>query len=156
MLGVLAKIASSRPIAVHVGLLAIRVGIGTSMLALHGWGKIQGGPELWSRLGGAMGQLGIDFAPTLWGFLAAFAEFGCSILIILGVLFRAATGMLAFTMFVAVLRHLNLPADNDASGWSGASHALEFLTVYVGLLLAGPGKYALGTWGRKTDMIESS
>ena len=146
MLKVLSKFTSSGAMAPDIGLLAVRVGIGTLMFTLHGWGKIQAGPELWARIGTAMGALGIDFAPTFWGFMAAFAEFGCSILIVLGLTFRIATGLLAFTMLVAALRHLGLPADADASGWSGASHALELLSVYVGLLLTGPGRFALGRW----------
>lgn len=144
MVHFLLQLISTRAIASGIGLLVIRLGIGISMLVFHGWGKMSGGPERWERIGSVMSTLGIDFVPAFWGFLAAFAEFGCSILIILGLCFRFATGMLAFTMFVAVLRHLNLPPENESSGWSGASHALELLCVYVGLLLAGSGKYALG------------
>jgi putative oxidoreductase len=136
------KALSSEPIDKDVALLVIRLGIGFSMAAFHGYGKISGGPEMWERVGGAMAVLGIGFAPVLWGFLAAVAEFVCSILLILGALFRPAAAMLAFTMFVAVMRHLSLPPESPNSGWNGASHALELLCVYVGLLLAGPGRYA--------------
>jgi len=142
----LSKLLSARPIAADLGLLVVRLGIGTIMLSLHGWSKIQAGPEFWSGLGTAMGDLGIHFAPTFWGFMAAFAEFGCSILIVVGVLFRFATAMLALTMFVAAVHHLGLPADHDASGWSGASHAVELFCVYAGLLLTGAGKYTLPQW----------
>jgi putative oxidoreductase len=97
-----------------------------------------------------MENLGIGFAPAFWGFMAAFAEFVCSILIILGVLFRPAVLTLAFTMLVAALHHLNLPPDNPGAGWGGASHALELLVVYVGLFLTGPGKFAFSLM-RKED-----
>jgi uncharacterized membrane protein YphA (DoxX/SURF4 family) len=50
--------------------------------------------------------------------------------------------MLAFNMFVAAMMHLNLPADNPASGWSGASHALELMVVFLGLFFTGPGRFA--------------
>ncbi len=143
-MGILTKWVSSRGVAPDVGLLALRLGIGTMMAVLHGWDKIAGGPESWSGLGGAMSALGIEFAPTFWGFMAAFAEFGCSILIVLGLLFRVATAMLAFTMLVAAVHHMGLPPESGASGWMGASHALELLTVYVALLLTGPGRFALG------------
>jgi putative oxidoreductase len=149
MLSTLSKLVSIRPLAADLGLLALRLGIGASMLAFHGWSKMMGGPTRWSRIGAAMENLGITFAPTVWGFLASFAEFGCSILIVLGFLFRPATALLAATMFVAALRHLNLPADNEASGWRGASHALELLTVYLALFLTGPGRYALGFRGKR-------
>jgi putative oxidoreductase len=135
---------SNQPIHKDVGLLIIRVGIGVLMLTFHGYGKMTGGPETWTWVGGSMKNLGITFAPVFWGFMAAFAEFVCSILIILGAAFRPATALLAFTMFVAMLMHLNLPADNPNSGLDGASHAMELFVVYVGLMFAGPGRYAFG------------
>ena len=67
----------------NVGLLIIRVGLGVSFV-LHGYPKLAGGPELWGKLGGAMGTLGIDFVPTLWGLVAALTEFGGGILVIFG------------------------------------------------------------------------
>ena len=124
-----------------LGLLILRLGIGLSMMIFHGLGKIKGGPELWTKLGGTMQNLGIDFFPVFWGFMAAFSEFFGSFLLILGVLFRPAAFLLGVTMIVAILRHLNLPPGADGAGWSGASHALELLTVYVALFLTGPGKY---------------
>lgn len=141
-MGPFRKIITTRPVNVDIALLVIRLGVGVSVLAFHGYGKITGGPERWAATGGDMSNLGITFAPAFWGFMAAFAEFFCSILLMLGVFFRPAALLLAFTMLVAVLHHLNLPADNARSGWSGASHALELLAVYVGLFLAGPGRYA--------------
>jgi putative oxidoreductase len=133
----------ARPKFLDLGLLLIRLGIGASMAAFHGYGKLTGGPERWERIGGSMGNLGIDFAPVVWGFLAMFSEFFCSILFGLGLFFRPAAGLLACTMLVAAIRHLSLPPGSENSGWSGASHALELLVVYVGLLLAGPGRYVI-------------
>jgi putative oxidoreductase len=136
------KMFSRSPVNRNLGLLLIRVGIGVIMLVVHGYGKLTGGPEMWTGVGGAMGNLGLDFVPVFWGFMAMFAEFVCSILIVLGVLFRPALLMLGFTMFVAVIVHLNMPAGSPNAGWTGASHALELLCVYAGLYLTGPGKYA--------------
>jgi len=136
------KFLGSESINKDVGLLVLRVGIGLSILILHGYGKISGGPTLWANVGGSMGNLGIDFAPTFWGFMAAFAEFFCSILLILGVLFRPAALLLAATMFVAMNVHLNLPPESPAAGWGRASHALDLMIVYVALFLTGPGRYA--------------
>jgi putative oxidoreductase len=121
------------------------------MLAFHGWGKITGGPETWERVGASMANLGISFAPVFWGFMAAFAEAVCSALLILGVFFRPAAALLAVTMAVAVIRHLSIPAGEAGAGWAGASHALELLAVYAGLLLAGAGRYALMGRARRDD-----
>lgn len=135
------KIVSSFEINRNLGLLVIRIGIGLSMMIFHGFAKIKGGPDLWSKIGTEISVVGINFLPVFWGFMAAFSEFFCSLFIIIGILFRPAAVLLAMTMIVAILMHLNLPADNPAFGWSGASHALEFLAVYIGLLFTGPGKY---------------
>lgn len=146
----LAKILDRTALNADLGLLLLRLGIGLSMLVFHGWAKLTGGTERWTGLGGSMANLGLDFAPTFWGFLGAFAESIGSILLVLGILFRPAAAMLAFTMFVAAVVHLNMPADNPNSGWSGASHALELLAVYVALLLCGAGKYVVPGIGRSS------
>lgn len=151
---IIARIFSSRPIAMDVGLLAVRLGVGLSMAVFHGWGKISGGPDLWTRVGAGMSNLGIDFLPGFWGFMAAFAEFGCSILLVVGIFFRPAATLLAFTMLVAALRHLNLPADAANAGWKGASHALELLAVYVGLLFCGPGRYATASLFKRFSAVD--
>lgn len=127
-----------------VGLALVRLGVGTSMMVFHGYGKITAGPERWQAIGGSMQNLGISFAPTFWGFMAAFSEFFGSLLLLLGLFFRPATALLASTMLVAVIRHLNIPAGEPGAGWSAASHALELFCVYVALFLTGPGRYALG------------
>ena len=136
-------LTSRNEINIDVGLLVIRIVIGLSMMIFHGFSKIKGGPEIWKEIGGDIGVLGINFLPVFWGFMAGFAEFFCSFLLILGVLFRPAAILLVCTMFVAVVVHLNLPPESPAAGWKGASHALELLAVYVGLFFTGPGKYKL-------------
>ncbi|MBD3334926.1 MAG: DoxX family membrane protein [Candidatus Eisenbacteria bacterium] len=125
------------------GLLVLRLGVGFSMAAFHGYRKLMGGPELWTGLGGYMENLGIGFLPVFWGFMAMFAEFFGSLALMLGFFFRPAALLLTATMFVAVTRHLNLPPEADGAGWRGASHALELGAVFLGLFLAGPGKYSV-------------
>lgn len=139
----LKKFLSKEAVNKDLGLFILRLGVGLSMAIFHGYGKIAGGPERWERIGGAIGNLGISFLPTLWGFLAAFSEFFCSIFLILGILFRPAALFLACTMFIATLNHLNLPADAPNSGFSGASHAIELMAVYIALLFLGSGKFTV-------------
>ena len=139
----LKRFFSSDEISKDFGLLLVRLGVGLSVVIFHGYAKITGGPELWEKIGANMDKVHITWYPVFWGFMAGFAEAVCSCLLIVGVLFRPATFLLAFTMLVAVLRHLSLPADNPNAGWSGASHALELLSVYVCLFFTGPGKFSL-------------
>jgi putative oxidoreductase len=127
--------------AKDVGLLFLRVIVGLSMATFHGWSKISGGPELWKQIGMSMGNFGVHTVPVFWGFMSGFAEFGCSCLLALGVFFRPAALVLAINMVVAVSSHLT--RTGQGAGWAGASHALELFSVYVALLLIGPGKFAL-------------
>jgi len=60
----------------------------------------------------------------------------------LGPLFRFATLLLAFNMFVAIMMHVNLPAENPSSGFPGAEKAMLYLVVYLGLFFTGPGRFA--------------
>lgn len=136
------RMTTSAPVSVDFGLLLLRIGIGLSMFIFHGFDKITAGPERWEAIGHNMSMFGITFAPVFWGFMAAFAESVCSLLLILGPLFRLAALLLAFNMLVASMRHLGLPAENPNSGWAGASHALEYLTVYLALYFTGSGRFA--------------
>ena len=120
-----------------IGLLVLRLGIGAIYIG-HGAPKILGGPELWEKLGMAMGNLGITFMPTFWGFMAASSEFFGAIFLILGLLFRPATFFMAFTMTVAVIMHLS-----NGDGYTVFSHPLKGLVVFIALFIMGPGKYAL-------------
>ena len=142
------RLFSSEEISRDLGLLLLRLGVGLSVAVFHGYGKITGGVEAWTSIGGSMSNLNVEYYPVFWGFMAGFAEFVCSCLLILGVLFRPATFLLAFTMFVAAMHHLHLPADKPNAGWSGASHALELMSIYLCLMFTGPGKYSLTMRGR--------
>lgn len=119
-----------------LGLLLLRVGIGV-MFMVHGYPKLLGGPDAWAGLGGVMGKVGLNFAPALWGFLAALAEFGGGLLLALGLFFRVASLGLLVTMIMATVMHLS-----KGDGFSDYSHALESAFVFLGLLFAGPGRYS--------------
>jgi len=137
------KALSNRPVHVDFGILILRVGFGVLMAWHHGWGKITGGAERWTGIGGAMENLGISFGHTFFGVMGAFSESVCAVLIVLGLLFRPATLLLGFTMFVAAMNHLNMPADNPRGGWGGASHAMELMVVCVALFFMGAGRFSL-------------
>jgi len=123
------------------GLLILRVGIGFMFVWAHGWAKINGGPEQWEQLGGAIGALGVPvFLPTFWGFMAAFAEFGGGILLALGLLYRPASFLLLCTMIVAAAMHIN-----NGDPLVQTSRPIEMAILFLALLLIGPGRYSLDT-----------
>lgn len=119
------------------GLLLLRVGIGV-MYLYHGFPKIMGGPEKWTKLGSAMQFVGVSAIPVFWGFMAAVSEFGGALLLIAGLFFRPACIFLAITMAVAASMHLG-----KGDGLQVASHAIENGVMFVGLLFIGPGRYSL-------------
>jgi putative oxidoreductase len=120
-----------------LGLLIIRVGIGL-MFMIHGYPKLTGGSEMWTQIGSAMSNVGINFGHTVFGGLAAIAEFGGGLCILLGIFFRPALCMLVFTMIIAAAMHLS-----SGDGIMGASHAIESAIVFVGLYISGAGSYTL-------------
>ncbi len=119
------------------GLLLLRVGIGV-MFMIHGWPKLAGGAAKWAKLGGAMAKLGLDFAPTMWGFMAACSEFFGGLLLAIGLFFRPAAAALLSTMVVASIMHLR-----NGDSFTSASHAIEAGILFAALILIGPGRYAL-------------
>lgn len=119
------------------GLLILRLGIG-GMFVAHGLPKLLAGSEVWTGLGGAMKALGIDFAPTAWGFMAAVSETLGGALLALGFFSRTACVFLLSTMLVAIAMHLT-----RGDSFVKASHAIEAAILFFSLIWIGPGKYAL-------------
>jgi len=129
---------ASRWSSVDLALVVLRIGIGVSFVLAYGWPKLMGGPETWADLGQNMALFGITFWPVFWGFMAAATEFVGGILLMGGLLFRPVLGLLLFTMFVAASSHI-------AAG-EGPWHATEMATVFVALLLTGPGRYSIDAY----------
>lgn len=120
-----------------LGLLVLRVGAGGVMALIHGYAKLTGGPELWEKLGGAMGRFGIQFFPVFWGFMAMAAEFFGGILVMIGLLHRIAALLVALTMVVASVTKI------ANEGWANAGYPLVMLFVFAAMVLLGPGKYSV-------------
>ncbi len=125
------------PIAIHVGLLILRLGIGAAFM-FYGIPKLLGGPDKWAGLGQAMGSVGITFAPAFWGFMAAISMALGGLLLILGLAVRPAAALMCATMLVATLMHLRAgdPASNTL-------HAAEMALVFLALVFTGAGRYHL-------------
>ena len=131
------KIFKTSAGSIHFALLVIRVGFGIIFM-FHGWPKITGGVETWTWLGGAMGNIGLGFAPAFWGFLAAIAEFVGGLFLILGLLTRPFAAMMLFTMIMATIMHV---ANNDPQ--SAILHTTKGIAVFTGFLFSGAGKYSI-------------
>ncbi len=121
----------------NTGLLILRVGLGIMMM-IHGLPKIMDGVDGWTKLGGSMKVIHIDFLPVVWGFMAAISEGVGGFLLILGLFFRPVNILLVITMVIAALVHFN-----KGDGIDGASHAIELAIVFFALVFIGPGKYSV-------------
>ncbi len=126
-------------------LLFVRLGIGLSYIFVHGGKKLLGGPERWESTGKAIQNLGIEFFPVFWGFMAAFSETIGGLLIVLGFLFRPAATLILITMFVAATRHFS-----DGDPLSKIAYPIEMGMVMILFLFIGAGKYSFDYkfWGK--------
>ena len=117
----------SNPLIIDIVLLIIRIFVGFAMLS-HGFPKLQ------QLLSGEEIQfynfLGIGEKFTL--ILAVFAEFVCSIFIILGLFTRFAVFFLIVTMAVAGL------VFHNADPFSKRETSLLYLSVYLLFFAASP------------------
>ena|SRR3990167_5034708 len=123
--------------AKDLGLLVLRVGIGLIFI-MHGYPKLMGGQEKWLWLGNQMVYLGITFAPTVWGFLAAAAECIGGGMLVLGLGTRLAAFLMACVMIVAIVMHITI-----GDLFTVYSHPLAILIVFVSLFISGAGAYSV-------------
>ncbi len=126
--------------SLELGLLVIRVGIG-AIFTVHGLTKLMRGTEEWLWLGSQLSHVGITFLPTMWGFIATNAEFIGGLCLIFGFATRFAAGLISIVMAVALVYHYK-----KGDTWGNYSYALSLLIIMLGILLAGPGSYALDAY----------
>jgi putative oxidoreductase len=124
------------------GLLLLRILIGLSFLA-HGLPKIEGGPEYWIKLGKSMQFVGVTACPIFWGLMSALSESVGGTLLLIGFCFRPACLFLVINMVVATIMHFNTTPGGFGEKWFVASHAIELGSVFLSLLLIGPGKFSV-------------
>ena len=120
----------------NIGLLILRLIVGYLLFFNHGLDKLFAGPEKWVKLGSlGMGSLGISFGHVFFGFMAAFSESICSLLVILGLFTRPASFLIILTMGVAGLFHVGRGESPES--------AFLYLVVYFAIFLIGAGPYSL-------------
>ncbi|MBX2953914.1 MAG: DoxX family protein [Leadbetterella sp.] len=127
----LKKLRSAAPISMDLGLLILRF-FSFAFMLTHGWPKFQKVVVGNFQFGDPVG-LGSGLSLGL----VVFAEFFCSILIMLGLFTRTALVFNAVTMLIAAfVVHASDPFETKEM-------ALLYLVISVALILTGPGKYAL-------------
>ncbi|MDN3693458.1 DoxX family protein [Chryseobacterium tructae] len=124
--------SNSSSIPKDIILLAVRVFVGFAMLS-HGYPKLQmllagGKIEFFDFLG---------MGPQITLILTVFAEFVCSILLILGLFTRVSLGVLIFTMVIAGF------VVHGADPFEKREMSLIYLSVYLLLMVLGAGKVSV-------------
>jgi putative oxidoreductase len=121
---------------VGIGLLVLRVWLGLTMFINHGLQKLQDYSKLKADF---PDPLGIG-SSTL--FFVLLAECLCALLLVMGLLTRAAALGLAFTMGVAFF----MVHKTALSGAHSGELAFIYMAGFVAILLAGPGKFSSDQW----------
>lgn len=116
--------------AFDVAMLILRTGISITMIH-HGYTKLAHFSEIQGKF---MNFLGLGRSVSLG--LVVFAELFCSVLLLLGLMARAALIPLIIAMAVALFSALN--ADIFGEG----ELAAVYLLAYISLILTGPGRYS--------------
>lgn len=124
--------AGDYPQTTNLGLLFFRVFIGLSMAFAHGLGKVPPSEGVVAMVSG----LGFP-APWFFAWLTAFAEFGCGLLIALGLATRPAAFILAINMAVAGFIF------HAADPFKVKELALAYLFSAVALCFTGAGKFSV-------------
>lgn len=115
-----------------LGLLLLRLGAGALMLWEHGWPKLASYAEKSASFSDPLG-----LSPAVSLALAVFAEVFCSLAVMLGLYTRLAVLPLLFTMAMAAFV---IHADDP---FKVKEKALLYGIMYLAILIAGPGRYAL-------------
>jgi putative oxidoreductase len=125
-----------------LGLLLIRVMLGT-LMAFYGFEKLthfneMAASDFWAK---NISFFGMSGAVPLT--LTIFAEFFCSLLLIVGLFSRFSLIVLAFCMAYIFL--VIFPMEILSKGQNGYefNSAFTYFIIYVGLLFTGVGKYSL-------------
>jgi putative oxidoreductase len=113
-----------------LGLAVLRIGFGMLMLT-HGFDKL----THYETVKG-MNQL---FGAPIDGILVIFAEFICSIFLILGLFTRVAAIPLIITMAIAFFK----AHQGNISGENNGTEALLYLIGFVAILFTGAGKFSV-------------
>lgn len=123
---------NSNSIFKDIILFVVRVFIGFAMLS-HGFPKLQlllegGNIQFYDFFG---------MGPTVTLTLTVFAEFACSIFLILGLFTRVALGFLVFTMVIAGF------VVHGADPFEKREMSLIYLSIYLLFMVFGPGKISV-------------
>jgi putative oxidoreductase len=117
--------------AFNTAMFILRVGAGV-LMAVHGYDKIVHFKQYSSHF---MNFMGIGQSTSLA--LDIFAEFFCSIFVILGLFTRLAVIPILIAMLVAIVKAHNVDLFGEAE------HPALFFLIFLAILFVGPGRVSV-------------
>jgi putative oxidoreductase len=118
--------------AFNFSMLVLRAGTGIMLFAFHGLPKLQNFEE---RKDSFSDPLGIGHTPSL--VMVIFTEVFCALLLVLGLLTRAAAFACVFLFAIIIFMvQKNKP-------WKDSELAMLFLAAVITILFCGPGKWSV-------------
>ncbi len=130
------------PMNLALGILLIRVTIGV-LMAFYGYQKLitfetMAASDFWAKEVSFLGMTGkTPLALTI------FAEFFCSLLLILGLFTRLALIPVIICMGYIIACVAKFEVIYSGDNGIEMNHAFVYFLIYFGLLLTGPGTYSL-------------
>ncbi len=122
-----------------LGLLLLRLFAGLALAFAHGIRKVPPAEGFVNRVGG----FGFPGPPEFWAMMSGFAEFGCGILVAVGLLTRPAATLIVLNFIVVVLfGHAGDP-------FRERELPLHFLFTYLMFAMVGAGRYSVDALIRK-------
>lgn len=129
------------------GPTALRIGVGSAMIVngagkVFGWGPRAVGIDAFAAY---LASIGVPF-PLVFAWLAAIAELGGGLLILVGFFTRVAAIFTAITMTVAmVMVHLpgGFPVRSIGTAYTVGEYTFVLIAASVALILLGDGRLSL-------------
>ena len=133
---------SIEPYNLSLGIFFIRVILGI-LMAFLGYEKLihfneMAASDFWAK---NVSFLGMSGKVSLG--LTVFAEFFCSLLLIVGLLTRLALIPLTICMSYIVVKIINFNILESSEHGTNVNTAFVYLIIYVGLFLTGAGKFSI-------------
>lgn len=136
---------SSQPINLSLGLLLIRIIIGV-LMAFYGYEKLthfseMAASDFWAKNVSFLGMTGkTPLALTI------FAEFFCSLFLILGLFTRLALVPLFICMSYIIVCVAQFSVISQGNNGLEINSAFTYLIIYIALFFTGAGKYSLDNY----------
>ena len=133
---------SDSPLNLSLGILLIRIIIGV-LMAFYGYEKLihfdeMAASEFWAKNVSFLGVTG-KFPLAL----TVFAEFFCSLLLILGLFTRLSLIPLLICMSYIIVSVMQFSVFNPGDNGIEINSAFVYFIIYLGLFFTGPGNYSL-------------